>query len=126
MPDRNNTNLLRNNSFRRFFAAEACQYVYYCPHLIRKKITRKSLALRCEQFRAMCLSLPSGVARKKGGEARDQRGKAVRRNISMLLAAKAARKGSRHSVMMRIFGSVPLGRTSTRPVPPSMSVTAEM
>ena len=30
MPDRNNTNQPRSNSFRRFCTAESCQYVYYC------------------------------------------------------------------------------------------------
>lgn len=30
MPNRNNTNRPRSNSFRRFCTAETCQYVYYC------------------------------------------------------------------------------------------------
>ena len=30
MPNRNNTNQPRSNSFRRFYTAETCQYVYYC------------------------------------------------------------------------------------------------
>ena len=50
MPYPNDTHPPRNNSFRCFSAAEACQYVNYCLRLIRKKIIRKSLVLRCEQF----------------------------------------------------------------------------
>ena len=30
MPDRNNTERPRSNSFRRFCTTETCQYVYYC------------------------------------------------------------------------------------------------
>ena len=30
MPDRNNTNQPRSNSFRHFCTAEPCQYIYYC------------------------------------------------------------------------------------------------
>lgn len=60
------------------------------------------------------------VLRGRGGYG----SKCVRTNISMLRAAKAARKGSLLSAMMRSFGSVPLGRSMTLPPSPSMASTA--
>ena len=44
MPDRNNTNRPRSNSFRRFCTAETCQYVYYCLRSARAR-ARKSAPL---------------------------------------------------------------------------------
>ena len=44
MPDRNNTNQPQSNSFWRFFAAEACQYVYYCLHHVAARQSSRHLA----------------------------------------------------------------------------------
>ena len=43
MPDRNNTNQPRSNSFRRFCTAETCQYVYYCLRSARAKSSENLL-----------------------------------------------------------------------------------
>ena len=45
MPSERHTDASRNNSFRRFSAAEACQYVYYCLRSARAK-SSENLLLR--------------------------------------------------------------------------------
>ena len=61
MPDRNNTNQPRSNSFRRFCTAEPCQYVHYClRHVVARQSSRHLAHMQGARIKA-CGSFPPQI-----------------------------------------------------------------
>ena len=61
MPDRNNTNQPRSNSFRRFCTVETCQYVYYCLRCVAARQSSRHLAYMQGARIKACGSFPPQI-----------------------------------------------------------------